>query len=127
VHFVAPQEVISKSDNRLKEIDQLKERLSSEPRNHRLQLAIIAKLLRLFDEEGLVTPKAKYCEIATYAAIQMGDEKRAMSYGKLARSYWAIVAGPQSWEVQRMEELLRDPKVHPSWLPKVDKETEKSE
>jgi hypothetical protein len=123
----ATADVISTSDNRIKKINELKERLSKGSRNHKIQLAIIAKLLRLFDEEGLVIPKAKYCEIATYAANQMGDEKQAISYGERARFYWTIMAGPQSWEVQRIEELLRDPKAHPSWRPKAEKGTEKSE
>jgi hypothetical protein len=113
----APLDLVSKSDERLGQINQLEERLGKEPRNHRKQLAIVAKLLRLFDEEGLITPKAKYCEIASYAANQLGDEARAIKYGQLARQYWSIVAGPESWEVQRMEELLRDPKAHPSWRP----------
>jgi hypothetical protein len=98
-------------------INQLEEKLGQEPRNHRKQLAIIAKLLRMFDEEGLITPKAKFCEIASYAANQLGDEARAVKYGELARTYWSIVAGPKSWEIQRMEELLRDPTGHPSWRP----------
>lgn len=113
----APSDLVSKSDERLRQINQLEEKLGMEPRNHRKQLAIVAKLLRLFDEEGLIIPKAKYCEIASYAANQLGDEARALKYGQLAQKYWTIVAGPKSWEVQRMEELLRDPKKHPSWRP----------
>jgi hypothetical protein len=116
-HCTAPLEFVSKSDERLQQINQLEKKLGKEPRNHRRQLAIVAKLLRLFDEEGLITPKAKYCEIASYAANQLGDEARAVKYGELARRYWSILAGPKSWEVQRMEELLRDPKKHPSWRP----------
>jgi hypothetical protein len=110
----APPDIVSKSDERLTKINQLEEKLGQEPRNHRKQLAIVAKLLRMFDEEGLVTPKAKYCEIANYAANQLGDEAQIVKYGKLARTYWGVVAGPKSWEVQRMEMLLQDPKGHPS-------------
>ncbi|PMD39279.1 SET domain-containing protein [Hyaloscypha variabilis F] len=116
-HCTAPPEFIAKSDDRVQQIKELEGKLSKEPRNHRRQLAIVAKLLRLFDEEGLVTPKARYCEIASYAANQLGDEARAVKYGELARQHWSILAGPKSWEVQRMEVLLRDPKGHPSWRP----------
>jgi len=116
-HCTAPLESVAKSDERVQQIKQLEQKLGKEPRNHRRQLAIVAKLLRLFDEEGLVTPKAKYCEIASYAANQLGDEARAVKYGELARKYWSILAGPKSWEVQRMEDLLQDPKGHPSWRP----------
>jgi hypothetical protein len=124
----APLDSISKSDERVQKINQLKEKLEKEPRNHRRQLAIVAKLLRLFDEEGLITPKAKYCEIASYAANQLADEARAIKYGELARKFWSILAGPKSWEVQRMEELLRDPKGHPSWRPiKPDKKEQNKE
>ncbi|KAE9372469.1 SET domain-containing protein [Stipitochalara longipes BDJ] len=127
-HCTAPLEFVAKSDDRVQQIKQLEAKLGKEPRNHRRQLAIIAKLLRLFDEEGLVTPKAKYCEIASYAANQLGDEARAVKYGELARQYWSILAGPKSWEVQRMEDLLRDPKGHPSWRPsKLDTEKHNTE
>ena len=127
-HCVAPLESVAKSDERVQQIKQLEQKLGKDLRNHKRQLAIVAKLLRLFDEEGLVTPKAKYCEIASYAANQLGDEARALKFGELARKYWGILAGPKSWEVQRIEALLRDPKGHPSWRPaKPDPEKKNTE
>ncbi len=118
----APAESISTSNGRLKEINQLKEQLSTGLGDHRKVLEITASILRLFDEEGLITPKAKYYEIATYTANKIGDEKKASTYGKLAQTYWNIMAGPKSWEVRRIEDLLRNPKGHPSWGPSVSEE-----
>lgn len=116
----APPEAIADSDERVEEIVEIQDTLGSAAANPKELLGLLEKLLKLYDEEGIISPKPKYYEIAAYAANQLGDEDAAKSYAHMAARYWSIVAGPKSWDVWRVEDLLRDPKEHPSWRYKVD-------
>ena len=103
------------SDDRIKKLVEGREHLASVFSNPRKVLTTVTALIRLLDEEKLIKEKAKYCEIATYAANQLGDEDQAKKYGECAREQWRIIAGPDSFEVRRVDDLLKDPKKHPSW------------
>jgi hypothetical protein len=110
---------IAASDNRLDQISNVKSQLSTtSPRstpNLRKILRLIETLIELYDEEGLIAPKAKYYEIAAYAYSQLGNETGVQENARLAADHWRVLAGRDSWEVTRMSELGKDPKAHPSW------------
>ena len=103
------------SDARVKKLVEGREHLASVFSNPRKVLKTVIGLLQLLDEEKLIKEKAKYCEIAMYAANQLGDEEQAKKYGECAQEEWRVMAGPDSFEVRRVGDLLKDPKKHPSW------------
>src|SRR5690606_17786015 len=74
------------------------------------------RLLRLYEEEGMVAPRAMTAEIAAYASNQMGDVKGAVEFARVAREYWEVMAGLESFEVRRLEELIADPRAHGSFV-----------
>jgi hypothetical protein len=77
----------------------------------------IERLLELYDEESLTTPRSRYYEIAAYISNQLGDAEAAKGYAGRAMKYYGWIAGPGSEEVKRMAALEKDPKGHPSWVP----------
>jgi hypothetical protein len=73
------------------------------------------QLAHLYEEEGLVAPRARANEIAAFASAMMGEENEARRFANAAKRYWRILAGKDSFEVKRVDELRRDPRGHPSW------------
>jgi len=73
------------------------------------------QLVQLYDDEGLIALRATANEIAAYASAMIGDENETRRFANAAKRYWRIMAGRDSAEVQRMDELRRDPLAHPSW------------
>lgn len=75
------------------------------------------KLLGLYEEEGVVSPRCMVAEIAAYAANRVGDWEAAVAFADVARGYWEIITGEGSTEVRRLEELMGDPRGHESYQP----------
>jgi hypothetical protein len=115
----ASSDAIADSDGRREEITEIQNALGGTAEDPESLLGLLEQLLKLYDDEGLITPKPRYYEIAAYTANQLGDEYAATSYAQMAFRHWSIVAGPESWDARRMEAMLEDPKKHPSWLYKV--------
>jgi hypothetical protein len=76
---------------------------------------VATQMCQLYEDEGLIAPRAKSYEIAAYAAAMIGDENEVRRFANLAKRYWRILAGKDSFEVRKMDDLRRDPTGHPSW------------
>jgi hypothetical protein len=109
------KEEIEASDTRRSKIQFVKEHLERSVGNMDKIMKLTNKLLSLYDEEGLYAPRARYNEVAAYAASAMSNEEEAKKYAGISRSYWEVLAGKDSWEAKRMAEFEADPKGHPSW------------
>jgi hypothetical protein len=107
---------VAESDHRLDKIRDLRRRISASAREPGKLVKLLESLLHLYDEEDLVLPKPYYLEIGTYAHSQLGNENATKKWASKAREGWAIVAGNNSKEVERLELLEKNPKAHPSWL-----------
>jgi hypothetical protein len=118
----ASAEEVALSDDRRERIGHANEKLARPDANARYLYRAATQLAQLYDEEGLITPRARTNEIAAFASSMIGDENEAIRFANAAKRYWRILAGKDSFEVRRMDELRRDPTTHPSWkvdLPKV--------
>ena len=62
-----------------------------------------------------MAPRARAYEIAAFASAMVGDENETRKYANLARRYWRVLAGRDSFEAKSMDELRTDPRGHPSW------------
>jgi len=78
------------------------------------------ELLQLYHEEGMIVPRAMTAEIIAYTHNQLGEAEKAVEFGKRAIEYHRILAGEDSNEVKRLQELVNAPKLHGSWKPKSD-------
>ncbi|SPO04076.1 uncharacterized protein DNG_06759 [Cephalotrichum gorgonifer] len=103
------------SDRRRGSIRDLKAQLAEAAQDPPRIVRACKKLLALYEEEGMVAPRAMTAEIAAYAANQVGDAEGAARFGAVARGYWEVMAGKGSAEVRRLEELIRDPRGHGSY------------
>lgn len=80
-------------------------------------MGVCRKLLGLYEEEGMVGPRCMVAEIAAYAANRAGDVGEAVRFAGVARGFWGVVAGEESAEVKRLDELIADPRGHESYQP----------
>jgi hypothetical protein len=109
------EDEIALSDDRRNLMESAKERLRHSANRPKYLYRAATQLVQLYEDEGLIAPRARANEIAAYAAAMIGDENEARKFANAAKRYWRIMAGKDSGEVQRMDELRRDPTSHPSW------------
>ncbi|PKS06703.1 hypothetical protein jhhlp_006777 [Lomentospora prolificans] len=112
------------SNRRRENIKNAKAALSETGDDAAKVVALCKKLLRLYKDEGMVLPRPMTAEIAAYASNQIGEPAEAVKYAKISREYWSIIAGPNSTEVKRLDELIAAPKDHGSYKPKPGKAEE---
>ena len=77
-------------------------------------LGHVKTLLRLYEEEEMIMPKAESYWLAALASNALGQEKQALEYAASARKYWTIIFGEDHFSVKNVMELERDPAHHPS-------------
>ncbi|KAF2438986.1 SET domain-containing protein [Karstenula rhodostoma CBS 690.94] len=106
---------ISLSDTRLADIAGLKTALPTSLEDIPQYIALIPRLVALLEEEGLYAELPMYEEILAYAWSAVGEEGRARAWAERAGVHWGIVAGKDSWEARRCEELAADVKGHYTW------------
>ena len=70
-----------------------------------ITLELAYEILGLYDEEGLVTPKAEFSMIAAEAAGKLGDYEAAHRLARDSMTYWTIVSGKDSKEVRGAEQF----------------------
>ncbi len=104
----ASEERIDESDMRVMFIMEAKERILKGETDLRTTLELASEVLELYDQEGLVTPKAEFFLIAARAADGLGDYKAAYNYVQDAIRYWRILAGEDSDEVRDAEQFDLD-------------------
>ena len=101
----APEERIDESDMRVMFIMEAKKMIDSGETDPRTTLELASEILDLYDQEGLVTPKAEFYLIAGKAADELGDLEAAQRFTREAIFYWRILAGEDSEEVREAEEF----------------------
>ena len=111
----ATGDALALSEDRRELIASAKARLRQRIDNPKYVYRAATQLVQLYEEEGLVAPRATANEIAAYAAAMIGEENETRRFANSAKRYWRILSGRDSPEVQRMDELRRDPTGHPSW------------
>ena len=112
----AGKEKTTESDQRLVRMYNIKNEIHKLGKdNPQRVLDLAVELLELYDEEGLITEKAIYSEMAAISAIALGDQQTAKAFAKDALNQWGILAGQDSDEYKSMLELLADPTKHSLW------------
>ena len=105
---------VTASDERRKEITKTKDQMKAAGRSANKVLALVKTLLRLYEEEGMIMPKAQNYWLAAVAANSLGHGDEALTFAKRAREYWTIMFGEDSEAVREVMEFERDPATHPS-------------
>jgi len=119
-----PADHIDLSDKRLQIIKSLKDKLNdwTEPQPERPKMAEL--LIDLYEQERLFVPMATGYEAAAYAYSVIGDEYRTMMYAGKAVDALTIMYGAEHELTLDMEIMMRDPKLHRTWLFSVNKTNE---
>ncbi|KXH39128.1 hypothetical protein CSAL01_03159 [Colletotrichum salicis] len=108
-----PKKLISASDQRLMEMEELERQLSDI--GAKVTVAMVEKFLKLYKEERL---ESKLAGAYTTAALNfnlLGRNKLAVKYARLAVEAGTIESGPEMGDVEAMRELAADPKKHFTW------------
>jgi len=105
---------VTASDERRREIAHVKQQLEAAGYEAERLLPHVQSLLRLYEDEGMIMPRAENYWLAAVAANVLGREKQALGFAKLARKYWTIMFGEDSQLVNDVREMERDPAGHSS-------------
>lgn len=95
------------SNQRRRQISRTKESLNKVKGDAGKILEHAETLLRLYNEEGMILPKAYYHALAAHAWMYLGDNKKALGYSRDAKKLWDVIFGEDSEESQDMVEFQR--------------------
>ncbi|KAK3314537.1 hypothetical protein B0H66DRAFT_593257 [Apodospora peruviana] len=93
------------SDRRREKIAKERKLLQSSRGDAAKIMRHVETMLGLFDEEGMIMPKAEYYALAAHASKHLGRRKDAMEFAELAKGQWNIIFGPESRECASMDEF----------------------
>ncbi|KAF2420538.1 SET domain-containing protein [Tothia fuscella] len=111
----ASREAIEASDNRLKQMKQFEEELEQIKSRRTALTETAERLISLYEEENIHGPIAKAYEFAALEYSYAGHKWKAKRYAKMAVDAGRLWRGPSDPGVKRMEALLENPEIHPSW------------
>jgi hypothetical protein len=107
---------IEASNDRLSEIKALKSVLPTDHADTPQLLGLLPPLIKLLEEEDLLTELPGYEEILAYTWSSFGIEDRAKYWAGRARKHWGIISGSESWEKRRCGDLEDNVKGHSTWM-----------
>jgi hypothetical protein len=82
--------------------------------NTKKLLKELKAILSLFEEEGMIKPRAEFYRLAAFEANRLGLEKEALRFAGLSKKYSTYLFGLGSREVILVEDLENDPEGHPT-------------
>ena len=98
---------VVKSDERREKIGKTKKLIKASTGQALAILKHAKTLISLYDEEGMIMPKADNYELAAYAAKYGGRPKEAEKYANLAKHYWEIMFGEGSKEAKGLDKFMK--------------------
>lgn len=98
---------VAKSDARREKIAKTKKLIKASAGQALTILKHVKTLISLYDEEGMIMPKADNYELAAYAAKYGGRPNEAQKYANLAKAYWEIMFGPGSKEAKGLDKFMK--------------------
>ncbi len=105
---------VTESDERRRQITKAKDQIEAAGHSAAGVLTQVKTLLKLYEEEEMIMPRAQNYWLAAVAANALGLEKQAVGFAGLARKYWTIMFGEDSLLVKDVKELEWNPARHPS-------------
>jgi hypothetical protein len=115
-HCTQPEPQADASDDRIEQILELREELEDYTSDSEATPGMAELAVSLYEQERLYGPIS---EAYTFAAIEyngIGDVWTAQKYARLAIESGLLYGGPADKDVKQMENLLKDPKAHWSWM-----------
>ena len=103
----ASVERIHLSDMRITFIMEAKSQIDNGQLDPMTSLELVTEILQLYDEEGLITPKAEFYMIAAKTAQELGDIEGALRFAQGSVYAWRIMAGEGSTEFLAAEQLYQ--------------------
>ncbi|KAM7206065.1 hypothetical protein V8F20_002847 [Naviculisporaceae sp. PSN 640] len=90
------------SNRRRREISRTKESLNNVKGDPGKILEHAQTLLKLYNEEGMILPKAYYHALAAHACMYLGNNRQALRYSREAKLLWDVIFGEGSEESKDM-------------------------
>lgn len=115
--------VIASSDDRLKQIGELRQEFDKYKSESRVNPQMAELLISLYEQEKLW---GMMCEAYRYAAIEwngVGEPWTAAKYARLAIEYGIYSSGEKDADVADMDDLATDPWSHWSWMVRMKRRT----
>ena len=116
----APPALAAASDARLALIADLRAALAHPDHALRADLPRVEALVALCEMEGLLAPAVDAYGFAAREYSGVGDAWTAVKWAVKAVEAGLLYGGPEDRDVRDLQELLRDPRSHWSWLRKVN-------
>jgi len=114
-----PYHLSQASDKRIEMINALYTRLSTWQDGRGVDGKEAVKIAReiwaLGEEEGYWSERGQLASDMAHVAAAHSDSLATEAWARLADEWFSYETGPDSPQVQSMREVVRNPKVHPSW------------
>ncbi|KAJ4290422.1 hypothetical protein N0V90_010638 [Kalmusia sp. IMI 367209] len=106
---------IAASDTRLADIAALKSSLPTSLSDLPQYIALLPRLISFVEKEGLLSELPMYEEILAYTWSAIKAEEGAKYWAERASKHWRVIAGKESWEARRTQDLLDNLEGHYTW------------
>lgn len=115
-----PKALIQASDDRIIEIQNIKDQLADRSRPMKDGRELVQLLITLHEQERHFGPIAHAYALAAYEHNGMGDHVAARKWAYKAKGALGAYVGIHDEEVRALQELLDEPRSHWSWNFRMD-------